>query len=78
MAYGVLDQSFLQISNVAFGLTIRGGVIEGRCNGLNTVSVVKCPDLVGHDAVLLSDITRRGTPNVAKSECSTLMATADG
>lgn len=36
-ACGALDQTLLQLSNVALGRTIRVGEIGGRYNGLDTV-----------------------------------------
>lgn len=47
-ACGVLDQGLLQLSDIAFGPTICGGVTRDRCNSLDTVSFVECSDLVGH------------------------------
>lgn len=48
-ARGIKDQSLVLLSDVAFGLPIRGGVIGSRCNSLDTIPLIECSDLIGHE-----------------------------
>lgn len=43
-AFGVLDKSLPQLSNVAFSLTIRGDMTGGRCNDLDTIFFRRLPE----------------------------------
>lgn len=52
-ARGGLVESFLQLNDIAFSLTIRGGVVGSRCHSLDTILLVKCSDLVEHERCVI-------------------------